>query len=124
MLYREINNSLNVLLCFSCCVDEVAAEHYKADSLIHYGRSCLSATQRLPLRYVFSHQPLDVTDCVSNFTRLVDDPSQPVILIYDVVYHHKTGQLHHKTHQIDRPRRLLGKVCAQISHGIWYVFFI
>jgi diphthamide biosynthesis enzyme Dph1/Dph2-like protein len=30
------------MLLFSCCVDEVAAEHIKADALIHYGRACLS----------------------------------------------------------------------------------
>lgn len=26
----------------SCCVDEVASEHYAADIVIHYGPSCLS----------------------------------------------------------------------------------
>jgi diphthamide biosynthesis protein 2 len=26
-----------------CCVDEVAAEHFSADCLVHYGPACLSA---------------------------------------------------------------------------------
>ena len=29
-------------LSFSCCIDEVAAEHVNADLIIHYGRACLS----------------------------------------------------------------------------------
>ncbi|CAI7664118.1 unnamed protein product [Penicillium bialowiezense] len=32
----------------TCCVDEVAAEHVDADAVVHYGRSCLSPTARLP----------------------------------------------------------------------------
>ena len=28
-----------------CCVDEVAAEHVGADSVIHYGHTCMTPTQ-------------------------------------------------------------------------------
>ena len=43
----------------SCCVDEIAAEHVHADVVVHYGRSCLSPTCRLPVIYVFTHHQLD-----------------------------------------------------------------
>lgn len=29
-------------LAFSCCVDEVAAQHVDADFVVHYGHTCLS----------------------------------------------------------------------------------
>ena len=32
-----------------CCVDEVAAEHVGADSVIHYGHTCMTPTQVGPL---------------------------------------------------------------------------
>ena len=51
----------------ACCVDEIAAEHVDADAVVHYGRSCLSPTARLPVIYCFTHQPLE------NLSRLYDD---------------------------------------------------
>mmetsp|Transcript_16967 Transcript_16967/g.27461 ORF Transcript_16967/g.27461 Transcript_16967/m.27461 type:complete len:475 (-) Transcript_16967:25-1449(-) len=44
----------------SCCVDEVAAAHNGADFIVHYGKSCMSKTSRLPVQFVFSHLELDV----------------------------------------------------------------
>lgn len=41
----------------TCCVDEVAAEHVNADVVVHYGRSCLSPTARLPVIYVRIRPP-------------------------------------------------------------------
>lgn len=32
----------NLTELYSCCVDEVAAQHVQADSVIHYGHACLS----------------------------------------------------------------------------------
>ncbi|PHH70033.1 hypothetical protein CDD80_6282 [Ophiocordyceps camponoti-rufipedis] len=43
----------------ACCVDEVAAEHVDADVVVHYGRTCLSPTSRLPVIYVYTSHPLD-----------------------------------------------------------------
>lgn len=43
----------------TCCVDEVAASHADAQLIIHYGRSCLSPTQRLPVLYVFGRKEVD-----------------------------------------------------------------
>ena len=51
----------------ACCVDEIAAEHVDAEVVVHYGRSCLSPTARLPVIYVFTSRQLDVKDVVASF---------------------------------------------------------
>ncbi|EFX02692.1 diphthamide biosynthesis protein [Grosmannia clavigera kw1407] len=72
----------------ACCVDEVAAEHADADVVVHYGRSCLSPTSRLPVIYVFTRHPLDEAQVVAAFVREFPDPAdaRPVILMADVTY--------------------------------------
>ena len=45
-----------------CCVDEVAAEHFGSDGVIHYGNSCLTPTQRLPVLHIFTSHPVDISD--------------------------------------------------------------
>ena len=43
LIYTLYYNSVHVhVYIFSCCVDEVAAEHIDADAIIHYGPSCLT----------------------------------------------------------------------------------
>ncbi|XP_061191855.1 2-(3-amino-3-carboxypropyl)histidine synthase subunit 2-like [Saccostrea echinata] len=69
----------------SCCVDEVAAEHFSANSIIHFGQACLSPTNRLPVLYVFGHQEIDVTDCIEKFCSLYSAEDN-VVLIYDTEY--------------------------------------
>ncbi|CAB1109292.1 unnamed protein product [Ectocarpus sp. CCAP 1310/34] len=50
----------------SCCVDEVSAQHLKADAIIHYGRACLSPTNSsVPVLYVFGRGDLDVQHLAS-----------------------------------------------------------
>ncbi|KAJ2958183.1 hypothetical protein NQZ79_g6205 [Umbelopsis isabellina] len=80
----------------SCCVDEVAAEHVDADFIVHYGRSCLSPTSRLPVLYVFGRQPIDVEKCVTEFDKLIEDKATPIIVMYDVVYSHASDTINHK----------------------------
>lgn len=77
----------------SCCVDEVAAEHNNADCLIHYGRACLSTTRGLPVLYVFTKLPLDVSACSRSLAKLVNDPKTPIALLYDVRYQHGAQQV-------------------------------
>ncbi|KAL7876251.1 hypothetical protein AOLI_G00112140 [Acnodon oligacanthus] len=81
----------------SCCVDEVAAEHVGADCIVHYGRSCLSPSRRLPLMYVFGKRPVDVQKCVDTFRELYPDTESHVVVLYDVTY----------SHAIDAFRKLL-----------------
>lgn len=77
----------------SCCVDEVAAEHVGAEILIHYGRACLSPSNRLPVMYVFGGKAVDVNLCVESFQNLFPDRQTPVVLFSDVVYEHILGEL-------------------------------
>ncbi|KAI9376671.1 hypothetical protein BJX61DRAFT_530679 [Aspergillus egyptiacus] len=70
----------------TCCVDEVAAEHVDADVVVHYGRSCLSPTARLPVIYVFTHKPLPLHPLVKAFKETYPDVGTKVILAADVTY--------------------------------------
>ncbi|KAF7660904.1 hypothetical protein LDENG_00272870 [Lucifuga dentata] len=77
----------------SCCVDEVAAEHFGADCIVHYGRSCLSPTKRLPLMYVFERRPLDLEKCIAAFRELYPDRQSHIVILYDVNYVHTEDDL-------------------------------
>ncbi|KAJ6263389.1 2-(3-amino-3-carboxypropyl)histidine synthase subunit [Drechslerella dactyloides] len=70
----------------SCCVDEVAAEHAAADCIVHYGRACLSPTNRLPVLHVFTTLPLDLQALVASFLDTFPDKSTPVILTSSLPY--------------------------------------
>ncbi|KAH3899984.1 2-(3-amino-3-carboxypropyl)histidine synthase SCDLUD_004301 [Saccharomycodes ludwigii] len=57
----------------SCCVDEVAAEHVKADLVIHFGDSCLNAIQKLPVIYSFGTPKIDVDEIVNKIVCKMND---------------------------------------------------
>ncbi|XP_069794993.1 2-(3-amino-3-carboxypropyl)histidine synthase subunit 2 [Narcine bancroftii] len=78
----------------SCCVDEVAAEHLEADSIIHYGRACLSPTRRLPVMYVFGQKSIDLHQCAASFRTLYPDKFTYVIILCDVIYSYALEELH------------------------------
>jgi len=78
----------------ACCIDEIAAEHCAADVLVHYGRSCLSPTTRLPVIYVFTSNPLDLKHATSTFSNKFPDKSQKVIIMADVTYSSHVAPLH------------------------------
>jgi diphthamide biosynthesis protein 2 len=76
----------------ACCVDEVAAEHVDADVVVHYGRSCLSPTARLPVIYVFTTRPLSLDVVLETFKQTYPDRDQKIILMADIPYsHHVPG---------------------------------
>ncbi len=70
----------------SCCVDEIAAAHVDADVVVHYGRSCLSPTARLPVVYVFTVRPLEIQSVCEAFRGAYSDPREKVILMADIPY--------------------------------------
>ena len=70
----------------SCCVDELAAEHVNADVVVHYGRSCLSPTARLPVIYIFTIQPLAIHPLLQSFQDTFPNRREKVILMADVPY--------------------------------------
>ena len=75
-------------------MDEIAAQHYSADCIIHYGRACLSPTRRLPVLYVFGQLPLEVSDCAAQFAELYPDVDTKVVILYETVYAHSIGEIH------------------------------
>ncbi|KAJ2909907.1 Diphthamide biosynthesis protein 2 [Coemansia aciculifera] len=88
-LQRRINNNSVRLFILadtsygSCCVDEVAADHYSADLIVHYGRTCLSLSSRIPVYYVFGREPVDIDDCAEKAIFLSD---RKLLLLCDVPY--------------------------------------
>ncbi|EGP87857.1 uncharacterized protein MYCGRDRAFT_40213 [Zymoseptoria tritici IPO323] len=70
----------------SCCVDEVAAEHCDAEVVVHYGRSCLSPTARLPVIYIFTSAPLDLPSVITSFEATYPDKAEKVCLMADIPY--------------------------------------
>lgn len=80
----------------ACCVDEVAAEHVDADVVVHYGRSCLSPTARLPVIYVFTTKPLDMEATIAGFKETYKDPDEKVCLMADIPYTHHIPTLYQR----------------------------
>ncbi|KAJ1900062.1 Diphthamide biosynthesis protein 2 [Kickxella alabastrina] len=66
----------------SCCVDEVAAEHYSADLVVHYGKTCLSLTSRVPVLYVFGREQMDVLGCVAKTEDALE--GRNILVVFDV----------------------------------------
>ncbi|KAK0272966.1 Diphthamide biosynthesis protein 2 [Friedmanniomyces endolithicus] len=77
----------------ACCVDEIAAEHVDAEVVVHYGRSCLSPTARLPVIYVFTSKPLDIDEAVASFLETYPAKDEKVCLMADIPYHHNLPAL-------------------------------
>ena len=70
----------------ACCVDEVAAEHVDAQVVVHYGRSCLSPTARLPVIYIFTRYPLDHEAVVRDAESTFPDKDTKILVMADVTY--------------------------------------
>lgn len=86
-------DDVSIYLCLSfasCCVDEVAAEHFSADCIIHFGHACLSPTNRLPVLYVFGQSEIDIEDCVKKFSSLYSSEDN-VVLMFDTGYSYVIG---------------------------------
>jgi diphthamide biosynthesis enzyme Dph1/Dph2-like protein len=76
-----------------CCVDEVAAEHIGADGVIHFGNTCLTPTQRLPVLYIFTVLPLNISSLRDKLLTNFKDVDKKVALVYDVPYHNSILEL-------------------------------
>ncbi|EME48432.1 hypothetical protein DOTSEDRAFT_67471 [Dothistroma septosporum NZE10] len=77
----------------ACCVDEVAAEHVDAEVVVHYGRSCLSPTARLPVIYVFTEKSLDLDAVVASFETTYPNKDDKTCLMADIPYSHHLTHL-------------------------------
>jgi diphthamide biosynthesis protein 2 len=70
----------------ACCVDEIAAEHVDADVVVHYGRSCLSPTARLPVIYVFTTHKLPLDPLMRAFEETFPKKDTKIVLMADITY--------------------------------------
>ena len=77
----------------ACCVDEVAAEHVDAEVIVHYGRSCLSPTARLPVIYVFTEKSLDLNAAIASFESTYTNKDDKICLMADIPYSHHLNEL-------------------------------
>jgi len=90
----------------ACCVDEVAAAHMNADSVIHFGHTCLTPSRTLPVLYIYTRLDL----CLSSLADALS--SLPlVLLVWDVQYDHLLGPW-------QSPPGVVKAHCNQDSEGI------
>ncbi|KAJ2008099.1 Diphthamide biosynthesis protein 2 [Coemansia thaxteri] len=97
----------------SCCVDEVAAEHNAADFIVHYGRTCLSLTSRLPVLYVFGRLPIDPVDCANQAAEVIKDSAEDgvkLFVLYDMPYAYAAAAV------CDALRDCAVFECVEMSH--------
>lgn len=76
----------------------MAAEHYSADSLVHFGHSCLSQVDKIPVFYVFEKYELDLNqvreelDKITEKMRNKELTETRIIIVYDVSYNYLYGK--------------------------------
>lgn len=82
----------------SCCVDEIAAAHVQADSVVHFGNACQSKVTRLPVFYVFPHLEFDCdnfVNCISNLNLDNSNGScQTIDVFFELSYQHVIDDAH------------------------------
>eukprot|EP00514_Thraustochytrium_sp_LLF1b_P013660 CAMPEP_0184547538 /NCGR_PEP_ID=MMETSP0199_2-20130426/5633_1 /TAXON_ID=1112570 /ORGANISM="Thraustochytrium sp., Strain LLF1b" /LENGTH=508 /DNA_ID=CAMNT_0026942045 /DNA_START=50 /DNA_END=1579 /DNA_ORIENTATION=+ len=77
----------------SCCVDDVAGQHYNADLIVHYGVSCLSEPSRTPVHFVFGRLELEVEAAAQAIANALSDTTKTVMLFRDVRLDYATDAL-------------------------------
>ncbi|KAH8176766.1 diphthamide synthesis protein [Sarocladium implicatum] len=70
----------------ACCVDEIAAEHADAQVVVHYGRTCLSPTSRIPAIYVYTSHALDHDVVLQQFEAEFSEKAAKIVVMADLTY--------------------------------------
>mgnify|MGYP005987965193 CR=1 FL=1 len=83
----------------ACCVDEIAAEHADSEVVVHYGRTCLSPTSRLPAIYIYTRHKLDLDSVVAAFGKEFADKDAKVVLVADLTYQNHIPSLYERLHE-------------------------
>ncbi|XP_017101959.2 2-(3-amino-3-carboxypropyl)histidine synthase subunit 2 [Drosophila bipectinata] len=93
----------------SCCVDEIAAAHVEADSVIHFGNACRSRVFRLPVLYLYPELPLNVANLLEQLQTLRPACGEKKVCLYlDIGYHYiKSDDLYIKLKEALQPKELL-----------------
>lgn len=69
-----------------CCVDEVAAEHVKADLVVHFGNACLNSVSKVDTAFVFGRPRLDYSQVIEQFEKrypINDFKDSTIVLMAD-----------------------------------------
>jgi len=93
----------------ACCVDEVAAAHMNADSVVHFGHTCLTPSRTLPVLYIYTRLDL----CVASLAKALSSLSL-VLLVWDVQYNHLLEPW-------ECPPSVIKAHCNQESEGILWL---
>ncbi|XP_064553049.1 2-(3-amino-3-carboxypropyl)histidine synthase subunit 2 [Drosophila montana] len=73
----------------SCCVDEIAAAHVEADSMIHFGNACRSKASRLPVLYLYPVLSIDLATILQQLATLQPECGEREVCVYlDIGYQH------------------------------------
>eukprot|EP00850_Spirogloea_muscicola_P000624 SM000002S05704 [mRNA] locus=s2:1744841:1748976:+ [translate_table: standard] len=107
----------------SCCVDEIAAAHVDAQCVVHYGHACLTATSRLPAKFVFGKASLDLSDCAAKLRQLADNSQKPLVILHAPELSHAMAALQAAVMQcssserdVARPHLIFAKVrCTKME---------
>ena len=69
-----------------CCVDEVAAEHVNGDMVIHFGESCFTQINKLPIIYSLGNPYSNTENIVGKFLEAFKDKDQMYVLMSDSTF--------------------------------------
>lgn len=69
-----------------CCVDEVAAEHVRGDMVIHFGESCFTQINKLPIIYSLGNPYMNMEKIVSKFLSEFNDKDQIYVFMSDSTF--------------------------------------
>jgi len=97
-----------------CCVDEVAASHLSADGVIHFGHTCLTPSQSLPVLYIFTRRSCGKDRLIEEIKEKWKDSDEKVVLLYDVEYHHEIGDL-----SVEGVDLVIGRCDDEVEGGIF-----
>ncbi|KAH8311323.1 hypothetical protein KR044_005667, partial [Drosophila immigrans] len=94
----------------SCCVDEIAAAHVEADSVIHFGNACRSKASRLPVLYLYPVLPLELPKLLQQIAKLqAECADRDVCVYFDIGYQHLyegDDTLHSQLREALQPKQL------------------
>ncbi|KAF4975194.1 hypothetical protein FDECE_18595, partial [Fusarium decemcellulare] len=96
----------------ACCVDEIAAEHVSADVVVHYGRTCLSPTSRLPAIYVYTSHNLDYEATLEALSKEFSDKEAKLVVMADLTYQNHIDKLVSLLHE----RGYTNAVSTAVTH--------
>ncbi|KAH8383057.1 hypothetical protein KR009_006611 [Drosophila setifemur] len=93
----------------SCCVDEIAAAHVEADSVIHFGNACRSRACRLPVLYLYPKFALDEGNLLEKLQTLRPECGEREVCVYlDIGYHYlQDNELSKKLTEALQPKELI-----------------